>query len=69
MVREAMEDCYRREGIDSRTHCKPLVKAYSQLIESPYWGMLKVRVLPASCRLLCRLSTPFMFVLQAPSKY
>jgi hypothetical protein len=43
MVREAMEDCYRREGIDARTHCKPLVKAYSQLIESPYWGMLKVR--------------------------
>ncbi len=71
MVREAMEDCYRREGIDSRTHCKPLVKAYSQLIESPYWGMLKVSLLCLSApvgvptrRFSC---TPFFT--QAPSKF
>ena len=56
MVREAMEDCYKREGVDSRTTCKHLVKAYSALIESPYWGMLKVRVLRYS--LGCPVTPP-----------
>lgn len=70
MVREAMEDCYKREGVDSRTNCKHLVKAYSALIESPYWGMLKVspRVPAQHCpRSHCSLR--LARTSQAPSKY
>ena len=42
MLREALEGCYQREGADARVHCKHLVKAYSQTIATPYYGMEKV---------------------------
>lgn len=48
MLREALEGCYQREGADARVHCKHLVKAYSQTIATPYYGMEKVRAQRAS---------------------
>lgn len=42
ILREQLNECFLRERVNAKEHCKPLVKAYAELISRPYWDMLKV---------------------------
>ncbi|KAA0156352.1 hypothetical protein FNF27_00897 [Cafeteria roenbergensis] len=46
MLKEALGLCFRREGVNSAEHCKPLVEAYAAKLSTPHYGMLN----PPACR-------------------
>lgn len=48
MLKEALGLCFRREGVNSAEHCKPLVEAYAAKLSTPHYGMLNVSD-PACC--------------------
>jgi hypothetical protein len=43
MLKEAVSDCFRREGVNASEHCRPLVRAYADKLSAPQLGMLNVR--------------------------
>ena len=43
MLRGEVERCYRREGVNHLENCKHLVRAYTQVLQLPHYGMLRVR--------------------------
>lgn len=42
LLKEALGLCFRREGVNSAEHCKPLVEAYAAKLSTPHYGMLNV---------------------------
>ena len=51
MLRQAVRECYHREGVNHLENCKDIVKQYVEKISKPNFGMLKVRRL--ACGLAC----------------
>lgn len=42
MLKEAVSECFRREGVNAAEHCRPLVHAYADKLSAPQLGMLHV---------------------------